>query len=105
MSFVIFYNIKDEVSDKNALFMEIKRKKKRPETSNYEEINKKKQEKFFKFREVLPFGGVIHKNGGKGLEYKYAFDKNRSEPLSHLMSNPYSKWSTQDKVISFYLIN
>lgn len=83
------------------MFIEVKKKQK-PETKKYEEINKQKNEKFFKFKEVLPFGGMIYEKRAKGKNFKHTFDATRSEPLSHLINNPNPIWNPSKNVSLYF---
>lgn len=81
--------------------MEFCQRRVKPETKRYNEWSKKKQENDFKFKEVLPFGGVIKKGGNLGRKGKEDFEKRRDQNLGGVLFNPDSIWKSKKQSVSF----
>lgn len=82
--------------------MEFVQRRTRPETTRYNQWNEKKKEEDFKFREVLPFGGIIKKGGNLGRKAKEKFEKNRNQNLEGVVFQPDTAWDRpQNVTISF----
>ena len=73
----------------------------RPETKRYNHWCKtKKEEEEFKFKEVLPFGGVINRNNDPQQNINP-----RSEPFSNVVFHPDESWNKRKNVsVSVILI-
>lgn len=80
------------------MFLEFKARRTRPETARYNEWNKQKQDKDFKFREVLPFGGIIKKGGALGRQARDDFEKKREQDFEGVVFQPDSAWGRARKV-------
>ena len=82
------------------MFMQLGNHKVRPETQRYQKWCKQKKEEEFRFQEVLPFGGIVNKKGRMGRYSKEQPQKNRSEPVGHLMFNPDPAWKKLKSVMN-----
>jgi hypothetical protein len=51
---------------------------------------------------VLPFGGIIHKTGSRGKDFKHTFDAARSEPISQLINYPTPTWNSSNNVALYF---
>lgn len=94
--------IKDTQNPESRLFLEFCQRRTRPETQRYNEWSKKKQENDFKFKEVLPFGGVIKKGGNLGRQGRKDFEKRRNQDLGEVLFNPDSAWKSSKLVVGFW---
>ena len=70
----------------------------RPETARYNQWNQNKQENDFKFKEVLPFGGIIKKGGNLGRKARDDFEQKRSQNFEGVVFQPDSAWNRINKV-------
>ena len=88
----------DVQNPESRLFLEFKQRRLRPETKRYNEWTKQKQENDFKFREVLPFGGVIKRGGNLDRRARDDFEKRREQNLEGVVFDPHSTWNKKNKV-------
>ena len=84
--------------------MEFCKRRERPETKRYNEWCKKKKESDFKFKEVLPFGGVIKKGCNLGRKGKNDFEKRRNQKLSEVVFNPDSAWKVRNLKVNYNIL-
>lgn len=82
----------DVQNPQSRLFLEFKERRIRPETQRYNKWAHDKQEHDFRFKEVLPFGGIIKKGNGIGRQARDEFDKRHGEELKANLFNVETPW-------------
>lgn len=80
------------------MFIELKSRATRPETLQYRKWEEKRKADDFKFREVLPFGGVVQRGGGTKKFSRDNFEKMHPDEMGNVLFNPENSWNQKKMV-------